>query len=275
MTLDTWHRGDWMQTFTGRAFYPRDPREEDIDIRDIAHSLAMQCRYNGHVQRFYSVAEHCVHLSRAVAPELALWALLHDATEAYVGDMVRPLKVSMPDFVLVEDRIMAVIARKFGLTGGTWFVDEGTVTMPAAVKAADTAILLNERAALLTEPPRPWSTDTAPLPIEIQAWAPAEAERQYLQRFAELTSHTTPSGQVHNHGAEDGPGLGCREIRLADGTLRGACIESDPIAVNPLTGHIEGCEYDDQAWRERGDEPWHAQMPGVWSCAPGCPEGQR
>jgi hypothetical protein len=87
-------RGDWMQTFTGRAFYPLDPRPEDIDPVDIAHALSLICRYGGHSSRFYSVAEHCVLMSHAVAPEHALWALLHDATEAYLGDMIRPLKRS-------------------------------------------------------------------------------------------------------------------------------------------------------------------------------------
>ena len=57
-------RGSWAQTFTGRQFFPLDPDPQDIDIVDIAHSLAMQCRYNGHTDRFYSVAEHCVHVSR-------------------------------------------------------------------------------------------------------------------------------------------------------------------------------------------------------------------
>lgn len=193
MSADTWHRGDWMQTYTGRQFYPLNPRPEDIDIVDIAHALAMQCRYNGHVQRFYSVAEHCVLLSHAVAPDNALWALLHDATEAYVGDMVRPLKRSMPDYVAVEDRVMMAIALRFGLTGGhhvshpQYRLGElAGLTMPAEVKEADTAILLNEREALLSAPPRPWSTDGGRLAVTIEAWAPAEAEHRYLSRFAEL-----------------------------------------------------------------------------------------
>lgn len=175
---ETWHRGDWMQTFTGRQFFPLEPRVEDIDILDIAHALSMQCRYNGHVQRFYSVAEHCVLLSHAVDRELALWALLHDAPEAYIGDMVRPLKINMPDFRAADDHIMAVIAEKYGLAG---------VEIPPAVKDADTRILLNERDALLSAPPRPWAVHGAPLNVTIQAWAPARAEREYLNRFVQLT----------------------------------------------------------------------------------------
>jgi hypothetical protein len=66
-------RGDWIQTATGRPFWPIDPRPEDIDIEDIAHALSMLCRFGGHCLRFYSVAEHSVLLSQYVAPEHKLW----------------------------------------------------------------------------------------------------------------------------------------------------------------------------------------------------------
>ena len=173
-----WHRGDWMQTYTGQQFYPLAPRAEDVDLLDIAHALGMLCRYNGHTQRFYSVAEHCVLMSQAVAPEHALWALLHDATEAYVGDMIRPLKLNMPDYRKAEDLVMAAIAEKFGLDG---------VVMPPEVKDVDTRILLAERNALLAESPRPWSVHGAPLDVEIQAWSPTQAKMAYLVRFSEIT----------------------------------------------------------------------------------------
>lgn len=170
-------RGNWMQTYTGRRFYPLDPRPEDVDIADIAHALSMQCRYNGHVRRFMSVAEHCVLLSRLVAPEHALWALLHDATEAYVGDMVRPLKLHMPVYRAVEDGVMVAIAQKFSIDPA----------MPAEVKHADSRILLDERAALLGEPAGDWEVPGQPFGIEIQAWSPDAAELEYRLRFAELT----------------------------------------------------------------------------------------
>lgn len=179
MTTDNnWGRGDWMQTFTGKAFYPLDVHEDDIDILDIAHSLALQCRYNGHVDKHYSVAEHCVLLSHIVAPEKALWALLHDAPEAYIGDMVRPLKKHMPDFMAADDRITAVIALKYGL--------DGTV-IPADVTAMDIQICLNERNALLGTPPMEWAIDGDPIPnVTIHAWDWQMAELQYLERFHEL-----------------------------------------------------------------------------------------
>lgn len=171
-------RDDWMQTYTGRPFWPLDPRVEDIDIEDIAHALAMICRYGGHTRRFYSVAEHCVLMSYAVAPEHALWAMLHDATEAYVGDMIRPLKYSMPAYREVEDRLMTVICERFGLD----------LVCPAEVKAADTRILNDERAALLGPPPAPWHEAEAigPLGVQIRCWIPNRAEAEYEYRLRQL-----------------------------------------------------------------------------------------
>lgn len=173
-------RGDWMQTRTGRAFWPLDPRPEEVDPFDIAHALSMICRFGGHTDRFYSVAEHCLLMSYAVSPENALWALLHDATEAYMGDMIRPLKRSMPAYVLAEDHLMTVICDRFGLD----------YTFPAEVKAADNRILLDERAALMSAPPLPWNQDEAsvqPLGVTIYAYHPAAARDLYLRRLEEVT----------------------------------------------------------------------------------------
>lgn len=201
MTGQDWHRGDWMQTFTGRAFYPLAPRPEDIHPMDIAHSLSMQCRYNGHVQRFYSVAEHCVLMSdwileyEPLASEierrnLALWALLHDAPEAYVGDMVRPLKVNMPDFCDADDRVMLAVAQRFELLGGeVRRLPDFTLglKLPRPVKDVDTRILLDERDALLGEPEKPWALgEIQPLGVTIHAWEPAIAKWEYVNRLQNL-----------------------------------------------------------------------------------------
>lgn len=167
-----------MQTYTGRKFYPTAPRVDDIDPIDIAHALSLLCRYNGHVARFYSVAEHCVLLSHAVAPEYALWALLHDATEAYVGDMVRPLKVQIPEYVAIEDGLMAKVSSRFGLTG--W-------KMPQPVKEADTRILLDERAVLMPNTQYAWDVDNfEPLGVKVTGWDPFYAEARYLDRLHDL-----------------------------------------------------------------------------------------
>jgi hypothetical protein len=84
--------GNWMQTQFGNQFWPLDPRPEDFDIKEIASALGKACRYAGHCFGFYSVAEHSVLVSQIVPPEFALTALMHDATEAYLVDIPRPLK---------------------------------------------------------------------------------------------------------------------------------------------------------------------------------------
>ena len=170
-----------MQTFTGRAFPLLNPTPADIDSEDIAHALSLICRYGGHVSRFYSVAEHCVLMSYAVPAEHALWALLHDATEAYLGDVISPLKHHLPEYRVVENRLMHAVIKRFSLPDA----------MPDRVAGADMRILHDERAALLGPTPRPWMPSLEALPplgVTIHGWAPDEAEMQYLSRLIELTS---------------------------------------------------------------------------------------
>lgn len=171
----------WMQTVSGKAFYPLNPRLDDIDIEDIAHALGLICRYGGHTRWFYSVAEHCVLMSYAVSLENRLWALLHDATEAYMSDLIRPLKRVMPTYVEHERNLMLAICAKYGLP-----FDE-----PAEVKEADTRILRDERTILMSKPPQPWVIDEQDIPslgVNPQGWTPHEAKMEYLSRFRELTA---------------------------------------------------------------------------------------
>lgn len=115
-------RGEYIRTYTGKKFYPLDPRSEDVCIEDIARHLAMQCRFNGGLNSFYSVAQHSCIVSdlafkQTKDPDVALWGLLHDAAEAYIGDRVRPLKrtAELSDFRKIEARVMAAIVEKFDL----------------------------------------------------------------------------------------------------------------------------------------------------------------
>lgn len=173
----SWSRGSWLQTYSGLQFYPMDPDPNAVELHDIARSLSMQCRYNGHVKEFYSVAEHCVLVSQLVPAEDALWGLLHDAAEAYVGDMIRPLKNHMPAYHEAENTVMVAIAERFGLKGD----------MPDSVKEADNRILLDEKIRLMVTEPAPWGVPGEPHGIKISAWSPAEAEAAYIARFEELT----------------------------------------------------------------------------------------
>jgi hypothetical protein len=160
----------WIQTASGRQFWPLDPRPEDVDPADIAHALSMLCRFGGHVLRFYSVAEHSVLLSRYVAPEYKLWALVHDASEAYLADVARPIKPHLPGYKLAEYRLMRAICDRFGLPP----------LMPSAVKEADDAILFDEAAQNMAPPPAPWPNPVKPLGVKLQFWSPTEARHEFL-----------------------------------------------------------------------------------------------
>lgn len=172
----TERKGDWIQTFTGKAFYPLDARPEEIDIRDIAHALSMQCRYGGHTRFFYSVAEHCLHLSYMVPPDVALEALMHDAAEAYLVDVPRPVKKALLEYRTIEAGLERVIASALGLR----------YPWPDIVMDHDTRILTDERRQIMRDPPIPWSSDTEPLGVRIYGFAPQRAESEFLRRYEQL-----------------------------------------------------------------------------------------
>ncbi len=175
-------RGDWMQTFTGRQFWPLDPRPDEVEILDIAHALANLCRYGGHCRRFYSVAEHSVLLTRAVAPEYRLLALLHDASEAYLVDLPRPVKLSMPEYKAIEQVVMVAICERFGLA-------LPGLDANRALGRFDRRILLDEQAQNMATPPVAWSATEGldPLGVTLRFWKPDEAEFWFLREFDVLT----------------------------------------------------------------------------------------
>lgn len=170
-------RGGWIATYTGGQFWPLDPRPEEINFRDIAHALALQCRYAGHSLRFYSVAEHCCHVHDAAAPEHRAWALLHDASEAYLSDIVRPIKPRLAEYLAAEAALMAAMARHFGLPE----------QMPAAVKDLDDRILADERARLINPAGPAWENMPARgIGARIAGWPPMRAEEEFLRRLFRL-----------------------------------------------------------------------------------------
>lgn len=173
--------GGWIQTFTGRRFFPLAPKPEDLDIIDIAHALAYQCRFAGHVTEFYSVAQHSVRVSFIVPPEVALCGLMHDASEAYLVDLPRPIKVLMPQYKEAEERLMTVIAERFGFA---W-------PMPQAVLLADDVLLMDEATNLIRGGVKGW-----PLKFDPKQEActplggpmtPHMAETLFLARYCSLT----------------------------------------------------------------------------------------
>jgi hypothetical protein len=169
-------RGDWIQTYTGKKFYPLDPRLEDICIEDIAHSLANTCRYNGHSRVFYSVAEHSVRMAFAMLPGCPKWRLLHDAAEAYTSDVPRPVKPMLKEFKNIENSILKVVAEKFNL--GNCDYD--------AIHHADAVLLSTEKRDVLNSPVE-WELELPePLDIRIHPWPPSVAEELFLTCAKEL-----------------------------------------------------------------------------------------
>lgn len=168
---------EWILTYTGRQFWPLEPREEDVCIEDIAHALSLICRFTGHVREFYSVAQHCVMASNLVHRRYALAALLHDASEAYLCDVPRPLKRSA-DFTAyrnAEHRLETLIYQKFS-------VDTSEL---GAIRAVDETLLLTERRDLM--PPGHWIiNETQCFDDVIYPWSARESEASFLARFKEL-----------------------------------------------------------------------------------------
>jgi hypothetical protein len=198
-----------MTTFTGRRFWPLDPRQEDVAIEDIAHHLAFQCRFAGATREFYSTAQHSVLVSMVCAkppchwpgapercdhsgpggfmghacghaPVNALWGLLHDASEAYCSDLVSPLKRGLDaadGYRRAEQVIQAAVCAAFGLP----------LQEPAPVKIADRLLCKTEQRDLVNLPSDHKRSGPV-LRAVIAPWSPAQAERAFLDRFRLLTS---------------------------------------------------------------------------------------
>lgn len=172
--------GIYVGTYSGRKFWPTDPRADEVELIDLAHHLSMKCRYGGAARRFYSVAEHSVIVSQYVPEAFAREALLHDAAEAYVGDMVRPLKglPEMRAFGEIEDRIYPVIMERFGVVS--------TAASRDAIAEIDNRIMADEVPALMTDV-RIYRTGTlVPLGATIAALDPSAARSVFLRQFMDL-----------------------------------------------------------------------------------------
>lgn len=172
----------WIQLHSGGRLDLLDPRAEDININDIAHALSLICRFNGHTRRFYSVAEHSVLVSRLVdRPEHRLRALLHDAAEAYLGDITRPLKQLLPDYRKAEARVWGVICERYHF-GHDKEAD-------AAIAEADQQALRMEAETMLSAWPQ-WAEE---LPVGYAAGGmaprglpPSVANQLFLATYADF-----------------------------------------------------------------------------------------
>lgn len=175
-------KGNWIQTYTGSKFWPVDPRPEEINIHDIAHSLSNMCRYAGHCKRFYSVAEHSILVSSKLPDEWKLWGLLHDASEAYLVDVPRPVKPYLGNYYELEERIMEAVCTKFNL----FREDSG---LPEEVKLVDNGILNDERNQNMVKTNvdnRTWGAGPEPIGVTLSYWSPEVAETRFLLEFEKL-----------------------------------------------------------------------------------------
>jgi 5'-deoxynucleotidase YfbR-like HD superfamily hydrolase len=174
----------WIRTYTGRRFDPLNPRVEDVDPADIGHALSNICRYTGHTSTFYSVAQHSVIVSEIVEelggnPVEQFQGLMHDATEAYMNDISRPLKIQpfMAKYRDYESELEWVIAKRFGLK----------LLCTERVKKADLIALATETRDLMGDP-QDWEIlyGVRRLPQTITPYQPAVAKAYFWDRFGQL-----------------------------------------------------------------------------------------
>lgn len=163
----------YITTISGTKFYFLNPDPDTIDIEDIAYALSNLCRYTGHVRKFYSVAEHCVHVSNLLPPNLALDGLLHDAAEAYLNDLASPVKQFLPDYKKMEANLYAAIAEKFNICAPE----------DVLVKEADTIQLHTEAMQLLPSGDGNWADPLQAIGFEPYGWLPREGKKHFLDRY--------------------------------------------------------------------------------------------
>lgn len=169
----------WIMLIGGGYFDLEDPELSEFDIHDIAHALSLICRYTGHCRQFYSVAQHSVLVSLTVPQEHARAGLLHDAAEAFIGDVSKPLKNLLPDYQSIEARVERTVFERFGLPA----------KLPPCVEEADRILLRTEQRDLTAAGSHRWSRTAGILPLaeRIVPLGPLEAKREFLNRYFALT----------------------------------------------------------------------------------------
>ena len=162
------HTTDCIRTFSGRYMSVFEPTLDMIDVEDIAHALSHICRWGGHVPRFYSVGEHSVHCADLINDQSqAFEALMHDASEAYLVDVPRPIKHKLCEYKTIEDNLMKLIAEKFGFK----------YPLSEEVKIIDNVLLQMEWDGIVIGNINH---------KELMIWNTEEAKNMFLYRFNQL-----------------------------------------------------------------------------------------
>lgn len=208
----------WILLRSGHPFDLASPTPDMIRPVDIAYALARICRFNGHTRDHYSVAQHSLHVAELVPPEHRLVALLHDAAEAYIGDLSSPLKAMLPAYRAIEARIWSVICQRFGIPE----------EMPECVKQADLIMLATERRDVMPHFLTEWDSlkGIEPRAEKIIPMDAQTARTEWLRRYGELTSGAPLAPTLNGMRIDASGVLG----RIADGArvtndLRWGCSQ--------------------------------------------------
>lgn len=188
------HRGPWQQTASGNQFFLDDPLEEEVDLEDIATALANQCRYNGHVRTFYSVAQHATEIAiwmeaDGYGKETCLAGLHHDSAEAYTGDIISQVKYLIPEFRAMETKVEEVVLRAMGVKLNLY--------RTAAIKHYDLIALATERRDILNPnlSDNTWGELPKPRVGRLFPWSPAIARVMFLNQHAHITEDGDTNGR--------------------------------------------------------------------------------
>jgi 5'-deoxynucleotidase YfbR-like HD superfamily hydrolase len=169
-------KGDYTETYSGIKFYILDPKYEEIDINDIAHALSMICRFNGHCSQFYSVAQHSVlaaieAFKKGYDLTIQFAALMHDASEAYICDIPRPIKPEFNNYKQIEENLMKCIFDKFNIS---------ISYNDPKIKEIDNDLVTNEAFFLMKSKGNEWKTKTNNIIKIKEFWNPGKAEKQFI-----------------------------------------------------------------------------------------------
>ncbi len=174
----------YMTTYTKKKINPLQLQFDDIDIKDIAHALSLLCRGNGHIKYFYSVAQHSINcareaMGRGYSKKLIKACLLHDASEAYLSDIIRPVKQHLEKYLTIENNMQTLLYKKFHIT-------ELSQEEADQIKEIDDVLLALELVELMER-----DIENTPIikskQIDLSLRKFEDVEREFLTLFAELT----------------------------------------------------------------------------------------